>query len=662
MERVMDDFEKTVHTVQFLSADAVEKANAGHPGTPMALAGITVDIYTRYLRYDPADPAWPNRDRFVLSCGHASMLLYSVLHLAGYALPLSELQAFRQWGSKTPGHPEVGLTPGVETTTGPLGQGVGNAVGLALASKMAGARLNQPGSDVFDYRVFTLASDGDLMEGVSGEASSIAGHLGLDNLIIIYDDNKITIDGSTELSFSEDVGKRYEAYGFFVQKVNGHAPEEVRKALDAAVAHRGSPSLIVARTTIGIGAPTKAGTAKAHGAPLGKAEVDGAKKAAGWPLEPAFHIPPEAKAYFEKRTAQNRPVREAWQRLVAGLTGERAELFKQLTTRSVPKELYDELLALAATLKPDATRILGAAVEQKVAALVPSLVGGAADLAESTKTTIKGSPDVKRGEFAGRNINFGIREHGMSAVLNGLALSGLFIPFGSSFMQFTDYCRPAIRLSALMDQQVVYVFTHDSVFLGEDGPTHQPVEHLWALRLIPNLDVVRPADPLESAAAWAHAVERRHGPTLLALCRQKLPALERPADFDPRRILDGAYVLSDAENPEVTIIATGSEVASAVDAKKLLAAKGKRVRVVSAPCWEAFERQPPERRAQVIPTNSLLVTVEAGRTLGWTAVTGPNGLNIGIDRYGASAPYEKLAAEFGLTGEAVAARILERLG
>jgi len=657
----MDDFEKAVRTIQFLSADAVEKAAAGHPGTPMALAGITVDIFTRHLRYDPRDPSWPNRDRFVLSCGHASMLLYSVLHLAGYDLPLDELKAFRQWGSKTPGHPEHGLTPGVETTTGPLGQGVGNAVGLALASKLGAARVNQPGSEIFDYRVFALASDGDLMEGVASEASSIAGHLGLDNLVLVYDDNKITIDGSTDLSFSEDVGKRYESYGFFVQKVDGHDPEQVRKALDAAVAHQGQPSLIIAKTIIGIGAPTKAGTSKAHGAPLGQAEIDGAKKAAGWPLE-AFYVAPEARALFERRAAENRPKREAWQKLVQSLAGDRQKAYQSLTTRDVPESLFQELCAVAATLKPDATRSTGAAVEQKAAALVPSLLGGAADLAESTKTTIKGSPDVKRGEFGGRNFNFGIREHGMAAILNGLALSGLFIPFGSSFLIFTDYCRPSIRLSALMEQQVVYVFTHDSVFLGEDGPTHQPIEQLGTLRMIPNLDVVRPADALECAAAWSHALTRRHGPTLIALSRHKLPALERPAGFDNQRLLDGAYVLSDAPNPEVVLIATGSEVSIATAAKQLLEGKGKRVRVVSAPCWEAFERLSPEKRSAVIPENALLVTVEAGRTVGWAAVTGPRGINVGIDRFGASAPWERLASELGLTGEAIAAKVLERLG
>jgi transketolase len=651
----MDDFEKAVHTVQFLAADGVEKANSGHPGTPMALAGITVDLFTRHLRYDPHDPAWPNRDRFVLSCGHASMLLYSMLHLAGYDLPLTELMNFRQWGSKTPGHPEVHHTPGVETTTGPLGQGVGNAVGLALSAKLAGARLNQPDSSLIDYRVFALASDGDLMEGVASEAASIAGHLGLDNLVIIYDDNKITIDGSTELSFSEDVGKRFEAYGFSVQHVDGHSPEQVRKALDAAVSHRGSPSLIVARTIIGIGAPTKAGTSKAHGAPLGRAEIDAAKNAVGWPLE-QFHVDPEARALFERRAAENRAVRDAWYDKVKSLSPERAAAYQALIERSVPSNLLDELVTTAKGLKPDATRISGAAIQQRAAALVPSMVGGAADLAESTKTTIKGSPDVKRGEFAGRNLNFGIREHGMAAILNGMSLSRFFIPFGSSFLIFTDYCRPSIRLSALMGAQVLYIFTHDSVFLGEDGPTHQPIEQLASLRLIPNLDVVRPADAMECAAAYAHVLTRRDGPAVVALSRQKLPALERPEGFDPKRMLDGAYVLSDAENPELTLLATGSEVGVAVAAKKILEGKGKRVRVVSAPCWDAFTRLPAEQQALVLGTGRL-VTIEAGVTTGWAAVR-PGGINIGIDHFGASAPYERLAEEFGLTGEKVAARVL----
>jgi transketolase len=656
----MSNFEQAVHTIQFLSVDGVEAANAGHPGTPMALAGITVDVFTRALRYNPKDPAWPNRDRFILSCGHASMLLYSTLYMAGYDLPLEELKKFRQWDSKTPGHPEVGHTVGVETTTGPLGQGVGNAVGMAIAGKLAAARVNEPGSELIDYRVFCLASDGDLMEGVSSEASSIAGHLALDNLIVIYDDNKITIDGSTELSFSEDVGKRYEAYGFFVQHVDGHNPEQVRKALDTAQAHRGQPSLIVARTTIGIGAPTKAGTSKAHGAPLGKAEAEGAKKNAGWPLEPTFYVPDEAKALFRARAEENQKVYDAWHKQKAALPPERAKKLEELLQRAVPENLFEELVK-AVDGKADATRNTAGKIEQRAAALVPALVGGAADLAESTKTTIKGAADIKRGEFAGRNFNFGIREHGMASILNGLALSGFFIPFGSTFLIFSDYCRPAIRLSALMHQQVVYVFTHDSVFLGEDGPTHQPIEHLWSLRMIPNLDVVRPADGLECAAAWTQALTRREGPTLIALSRQKVPELTRPAGFDNKQVLRGAYVLSDSENPEYVLIATGSEVQVALDAKGILEAQGKRVRVVSAPCWNKFESQPKEYRESVLGTGARLVTIEAGMSGPWRSVTGDKGLTIGIDRFGASAPAERLAEEFGLTGAKVAARILSEL-
>ncbi|MFZ5891235.1 MAG: transketolase [Myxococcota bacterium] len=656
----MSQFEEAVHTVQFLSVDGVEAANAGHPGTPMALAGITVDVFTRALRYNPKDPAWPNRDRFVLSCGHASMLLYSILHLAGYDLPLDELKHFRQWGSRTPGHPEVGHTVGVETTTGPLGQGVGNAVGLAVAGKLAAARVNEAGSELINYRVFCLASDGDLMEGVSSEASSIAGHLGLDNLILIYDDNKITIDGSTELSFSEDVGKRYEAYGFFVQHVDGHNPEQVRAALDAAQAHRGSPSLIVAKTTIAIGAPTKAGTSKAHGAPLGKVEVEGTKKNAGWPLEPTFLIPDGARALFAARAAENQKVYDAWHKQKAALPAERAKKLEELLSRAVPANVFEELVK-AVDGKADATRNTAGKIEQRAAALVPSLVGGAADLAESTKTTIKGAGDIKRGEFQGRNFNFGIREHGMAAVLNGLALSGFFIPFGSTFLIFSDYCRPSIRLSALMHQQVVYVFTHDSVFLGEDGPTHQPIEHLWALRMIPNLDVVRPADGLECAAAWAHALQRREGPTLIALSRQKVPELARPEGFDSKQILKGAYVISDSPNPEYTLIATGSEVHVALEAKGLLEAQGKRVRVVSAPCWNKFESLPTAERDAVLGIGTRRVTIEAGMSGPWRSVTGDRGLTIGIDRFGASAPAERLAEEFGLTGAKVAARILSEL-
>jgi len=652
----MNDFDQAVRTVQFLSVDAVEKANSGHPGTPMALAGIAVELFTRHLRYNPTDPAWANRDRFVLSCGHASMLLYSTLHLAGYDLSLDDLKAFRQWGSKTAGHPEYGHAPGIETTTGPLGQGIGNAVGMALASKLLAARLNTPDSTLIDYRVYVLASDGDVMEGVAMEASSVAGHLGLDNLILIYDDNRITIDGSTDITFSEDVGKRYEAQGWSVDKVDGHDPVAVHEAIERAKSVRGKPSLIVARTHIAIGAPTKQDTPAAHGAPLGAAEVAGAKKAAGWPLEPSFHVPADAGAPFRRHVSDVKPAYDAWKKLEASLTGDRAALWKKLSTREVPDDILGELLSATAPAAK-ATRVLAGVAEQKAAALVPTLVGGSADLAGSTNTTIKDGGDVAPGKFSGRNFHFGIREHGMGAILNGLALSG-FIPFGSTFLIFSDYMRPSIRLAGLMGLQVVYAFTHDSVFLGEDGPTHQPIEQLSSLRLIPNVHVVRPADALECAAAWAHALGRRNGPTVLALSRQNLPVLERPAGFDPKEILGGAYVLSDEGDADLCLIATGSEVALALEAKKLLTAKGRRVRVVSAPCLEAFLELPKGARDAVLGKGVRRVSIEAGRTTAWQGIVGDGGLCIGIDRFGASAPQAALAQHLGLTAAEVTAKIL----
>lgn len=652
-------FETAVKTVRFLSVDAVEKANSGHPGTPMALAGIGVELFTRYLRYVPTEPDWPNRDRFVLSAGHASMLLYSLLHLAGYDLSLDQLKAFRQWGSKTPGHPEVGHTPGVETTTGPLGQGVGNAVGLALASKLMGARVNEPGDALIDYRVFAIAGDGDMMEGVASEAASIAGHLGLDNLVLVYDDNEITIDGPTSISFSEDVGKRFEAYGWFVQHADGHDRAAMQQALDAAVAEPKRPSLIVARTHIAIGAPTKQDTSAAHGAPLGKDEIAGAKQRADWPEEP-FHVPAGVSAPFAAHVADNQKLLAAWKERVAKLSGARAELWKKLSRREVPANLLEELTQLVDG-KADATRSLAAKLEQKVAELVPSLVGGSADLAESCKTTIKGSAEVQRGEFAGRNLCFGVREHGMGAVANGLALSGFFLPFGSTFLVFSDYMRPSVRLSALMEQPAIWIYTHDSVLLGEDGPTHQPIEHVAALRLIPNLDVVRPADGLECAVAWAHAVSRKTGPTAIVLSRQKTAALSRPEGFDPQQIARGAYVLDDAADPNLVLIATGSEVGVAVAAKQLLSDQF-RVRVVSAPCWEAFCRAPAAEQEAVLGKAIPRVTLEAGRTSLWRAVTGDGGLALGIDRFGASAPAERIADELGLTPAKVAAAVRGHFG
>jgi transketolase len=651
---------KAVHTIQMLAVDAVEKANAGHPGTPMALASITFELWTRHLRYDPRDPAWPDRDRFVLSAGHASMLLYAMLHLSGYDLPMEELIRFRQLGSKTPGHPEVHMTPGVETTTGPLGQGIANAVGMAASIKMLAARFNAI-APLSTARVFGIASDGDLMEGVSCEASSLAGHLGLDNLIFFYDDNRITIDGKTDLAFSEDVGRRYEAYGWYVQHIDGHNHDEIRAALDSAVAEPARPSLIIARTIIGIGAPHKANTAKAHGEPLGAEEVKLTKQAIGWPLDPTFLVPDDVPPMFAERAQEGMRENQAWKATVEAFLsrgGEPAELYRKLMAREVPANLLEELCKVA-PVKDAATRVQSGVIEQRVAALVPSLAGGSADLNPSTKTYIEGSPALAKGHYDGRNIHFGVREHAMGAFVNGMALSDGFIPFGSTFLIFSDYMRPSIRLAALSHLQSIFVFTHDSVYLGEDGPTHQPVEHYWALRVIPNLDFVRPCDALECAAAWVHALGRRRGPTAIALTRQKVPNIARAEGFDPQSMLRGAYVIAEAPGgaPTVVVIATGSEVSLAIEAKGLLESGGERVRVVSGLCWSQFERQDAAYRESILPRGVPRVAIEIGVTAPWRGVVGESGLVIGCDHFGASAPDKDIAKAFGFTKEHVAEKV-----
>ena len=647
-----------VKTIQMLAVDGVEKANSGHPGAPMGLASIAFEIYTRELRFDPRDPAWPNRDRFVLSCGHASMLLYSLLHLAGYDLSLDELKNFRQWGSRTPGHPEVHVTPGVETTTGPLGQGIATAVGMAASQKMLAARF--PDSpELFDWRVFGIASDGDMMEGISGEASSLAGHLGLDNLIFFYDDNGITIDGKTDLAFTEDVGKRYEAYGWFVQRVDGHNHAELRAALDRAVAEPSRPSFIVAKTHIGKGSPNKQDKSSAHGEPLGAKELAATKAAIGWDHEP-FHIPSEVRDLFAnvaaagaQRHAQWRLTRDA---LIAR-GGQEAALYRTLVGCELPANLLEELCAVVPQGE-QATRIASGLVQQVAATLVPSLVGGSADLTPSNKTWIKDAGVVQRGHFEGRNFHFGIREHAMGAFANGLSLSGSFIPYTATFLVFSDYMRPAIRLAGLSHLPSVFVFTHDSLYLGEDGPTHQPVEHLWALRAIPNVHVVRPADSLECAAAWTLALERRDGPTVLALTRQNLPYLDRPAAFVPRDMLRGAYVVDEAVgSPRAVLLATGSEVSVAVDAKRALGDRGRDVRVVSVLCWEQFQKQEEAYRTSVLPVGVKRASVELGITGPWKGIVGDGGLTFGHDGFGFSAPWQVIRDKVGMTGEAVAARL-----
>lgn len=652
-------YQEAVRTVRFLSIDAVEKANSGHPGAPMGLADIAVEIFANHLVFQPKDPSWHNRDRFILSCGHASMLIYSMLHLTGYDLSLQDLRDFRQWEAKTPGHPEYGHTKGVETTTGPLGQGISNAVGLALASKMAGARVNTEATSVIDYKVYVIASDGDLMEGVAYEACSIAGHLKLDNLIVVYDSNNVTIDGQAELSFSEDVGTRFSGLGWDVQHVDGHAAQEIKGALNQA--KRGNrPQLIIAKTRIGFGSPKKQGLSASHGAPLGADEVRATKEAVGWPLEPAFYVPDAAKAAFNEAHARNQKAYDAWNKTVAGLAGEQKAALEQLLARTVPADLLEQLIK-GLQSKDDATRSHAGRIQQKVAELVPALVGGSADLASSVKTRLNDSGDITALDFSQRNFNFGIREHGMGAILNGLALSGFFLPFGSTFLIFSDYMKPPMRLAALMNQQVVYVFSHDSIFLGEDGPTHQPMEQLWSMRLVPNLDVVRPADALECAAAWTYALRRTDGPTVLSLTRHTVPELKRPSDFDPEEIMNGGYVLSDVENPDLVLIATGSEVGEALQVQEILAARGKRVRVVSMPCVEAFMRLSREKQEAVLPTGVRRASFELGVTAPWKALTGLDGIEVGVDKFGASAPMERLQVEYGVTAAQVAERIAREI-
>ncbi|MBI1799665.1 MAG: transketolase [Candidatus Eisenbacteria bacterium] len=661
-----------IETIRFLAADAVEKAKSGHPGMPMGMADCAYLLWTRFLRWQPNDPSWPGRDRFVLSAGHGSMLLYSLLHLSGYDLPLEELQRFRRLGSRTPGHPEHGLTAGVETTTGPLGQGFGNGVGLALAANMLAARFHEGDFTPFRQRIYGIVSDGDLMEGVSSEAASLAGHWSLGNLIYLYDDNHISIEGDTALAFTEDVAARFEAYGWHTERTDAYDHAGFMRAMNRALGEVGRPSLIVCRSHIGYGAPHKQDTAAAHGEPLGAEELAAAKRARGWPESPAFLIPDEVRERFAARAAAIRPEYDAWQRSVAAwraASSEHDSRWRALIERERPADLFARLVK-AAPAGAAATRAHGGKALQSAAAMMPSLVGGSADLEPSTKTWIQNSEAIARGQFAGRNFHFGVREHGMGAILNGLALGG-FIPYGASFLIFTDYARPAIRLSALMKQQVVWVFTHDSVFLGEDGPTHQPIEHLTALRAIPNLLVVRPADGLETAAAWAIALERRDGPTLLVLGRQTLPAIERDPTFDSSLIARGGYVLREARGSDVpsepkgaalTLIATGSEVAFALDAAARLEAGGTPARVVSMPAPQRFLSQDAKYRDAVLPPGGARVSIEAGATDYWHRIVGERGLAIGIDRFGESAPLAQLQEHFGFTPEKIAARIDAWLG
>jgi transketolase len=655
-----------INTIRTLSIDGVQKANSGHPGTPMGLAPVAYTLWTGFLKHNPTDPAWPDRDRFVLSCGHASMLLYSLLYLTGYDLPLEQLQQFRQWGSKTPGHPEHGLTPGVETTTGPLGQGFGNAVGMAIAERYLAEVFNRPGHEIVDHYTYGICSDGDLMEGVSHEAASLAGHLGLGKLIFFYDDNHITIEGNTDLTFSEEVGHRFEAYGWHVQRVDGNNIPQISEALKMARAETLRPSLIIARTHIGEGSPNKHDTAGAHGSPLGADEVKLTKQNLGWP-DKDFYVPDEALAHFREAVERGQAAEAEWQKrfeAYAVAYPELAALWKTALSGDLPEGWDAEMPVFKPEDPPIATRVSSGRVINAIAAKLPMLIGGAADLAPSTDTLMKGIADFGA-QPGGRNMHFGIREHGMGAALNGMALHGGVIPFGATFLIFSDYMRPPIRLASLMEQRVIYVFTHDSIGLGEDGPTHQPVEQLSALRAIHNLTVIRPCDGNETAEAWRAALTHKTGPTALVLTRQNLPHLDRSVYAPASGLQRGAYILADAPDGQADIIllASGSEVSLITEAAKRLAEHGVRARVVSVPSMELFNRQPQAYRESVLPpTVTKRLAVEAAAPMSWYRYVGLEGVVVGIERYGASAPYKTLMEKYGLTVENVAAQALRLLG
>jgi transketolase len=657
-----------VNTIRFLSVDGVEAGKSGHPGAPMAQAPMAYALWTRFLRHNPADPAWPDRDRFVLSAGHASMLLYSLLHLTGYDLPLEELGKFRHLGSKTPGHPEHGVTPGVETTTGPLGQGFANGVGMAMAERFLAEKFNRPGHEIVNHYTYAICSDGDMMEGLSHEAASLAGHQKLGKLVYLYDDNSITIEGKTDLAWSEDRLARMAAYGWHTQQVeDGNDLAAVSAALEKARAVSDRPSIIAVRTVIGYGAPNLAGTASCHGAPLGPDETSAAKENLGWPLEPAFYVPEEARAEMLKARERGAAAQADWEKRFAAYEKAEPELaaeFRRWLSGELPEDWDAGVPAFPADEKGLASRAASGTVLNAIAAKVPNLIGGSADLAPSNKTLLKDQADCQAASPGGRNMRFGVREHAMGSVLNGMALHGGLLPYGATFMVFSDYMRPAVRLAAIMKLKVVYVFTHDSIGVGEDGPTHEPVEHVAALRLIPGVTVIRPGDANETAEAWRAAMTAK-GPVVLALTRQNLPTLDRSKYASASELARGAYILSDCEgDPELIIIATGSEVSLALAAAEDITANDKkRVRVVSMPSRELFERQPEEYRDEVLPPAvTARAAVEAGVSFGWDRYVGPKGGLVTIDRFGESGPYKQVFKHFGFSAENVAARCRAVLG
>jgi len=647
-----------INTIRTLSMDGVQKANSGHPGTPMALAPITYLLYTRHMRHNPQNPTWVNRDRFVLSAGHASMLLYSTLYLTGYDLPFEELKNFRQWGSLTPGHPEYGHTKGVETTTGPLGQGVGNGIGMAIAERFQASRYNRPGHSLIDHYIYAIVSDGDLMEGIASEAASIAGHLKLGQLIYFYDDNNITIEGNTQLAFTENVGERFESYGWHVQRVADiNDLEALDQAINTAKTETDRPSIIIVKSKIGFGSPNKQGSHEAHGAPLGAEEVILTKRNLGWPSEEPFFVPEESLAYFRQSVERGAQQEQEWQTKFDAYKAEYPELAAQWL-RELAGELPEGWDKDIPTFAGDAvaTRAAAGKVQNAIAANLPNLIGGSADLAPSTSTNMKGLGDFS-GDETGRNMHFGIREHAMGSILNGMALYGGVIPFGATFLIFSDYMRPPIRLAALMGTHVIYVYTHDSIGVGEDGPTHEPIEQLSALRAIPKMVVLRPGDANETAEAWRVAITHK-GPIALALTRQALPTLDRNEVASASNVAKGAYILSDsAETPQAILMASGSEVSLIYDAAKQLRQEGIPTRVVSVPSMELFEAQSAEYKESVLPKSiRTRVAVEAASSQSWYRYIGLDGDTVTIDHYGASAPAKILFQQFGFTVDNIVAK------
>jgi len=652
-----------INTIRTLTLDAVQKAQSGHPGLPLGAAPMAYVLWTRFLRHNPRNPKWENRDRFLLSAGHGSMLLYSLLYLTGYDLALDELKNFRQWDSKTPGHPEYGLTPGVEITTGPLGQGFANGVGMAMGAAHLAAKFNKEKSELIDHYIYAIVSDGDLMEGVASEAASLAGHLKLGKLIYLYDDNQVTIEGFTSLAFSEKVPQRFEAYGWHTLTVNdGNNLEEIDAAIREAQSVGTKPTLISVKTVIGYGMPT-AGTRKAHSDPPGEEAVRETKRHLGWPEDKQFYVPDEALAHFRQAVERGARQEKEWDELVAQYAKqdpEKGKLWQSMMKGDLPAD-WESHLPTFADAKPMATRAASGEVINALAPVMPMLIGGSADLGVSNNTDIKGSPSFEAGSYDGRILHFGVREHAMGATLTGMSLNGGLIPYGGTFLTFSDYMRPAVRLAALSEVQVIYVFTHDSVGLGEDGPTHQPIEHFAALRAIPHLFLIRPADPAEVSEAWRIAILRRHAPTALALTRQKVPIIDRTKYAAASGLRRGAYVLAEAENssgksevPQLILLATGSEVSLTLAARETLQQEGIPTRVVSLPCWELFAEQSQEYRDEVLPPSvTARLAVEAGVALGWERYVGLAGDVIALDRFGGSAPGDVALRELGFTVENV---------